>query len=291
MSRYIPWDELKIGDSYGPLELPFIDRYFTCEMDELDPIHTKESPWGGPIYPAMYMGTLLGLRMIGSRFDSHATVPARLFQKNINPAKLDKKLFLSGRLVDKYIKRGLEYSAIETLMTDEDGLDIRRTTDHFLLSLEKRTDIQELKGVTDSTPFEDPGPGREIPSSTRIAYQRALDEFPFLDDSSHKDDYARTKGYPAALLSGYVLCGYLSKYFEDFFGPDWFCGGAIELAFIKAVHQKQPITIRASVKEKREMAEGLQLTLAFRIEQSDGIINVKGRAGGMIKRVNGDILK
>jgi hypothetical protein len=286
MSKYIPWEELKIGDPYGPVELPYIDRYFTCEMDELDPIHTKESPWGGPIYPARYMGTLLGLRMIGSRYDSHATVPVRLFQKNINPAKLDKKLFLSGLLVDKYIKRGLEYGAIETLMTDEDGLPVRQTTDHFLLSLEKRTDIQEKKGVTDITPFADPGPGPEIPSFTRIAYQRALDEFPFLDDSSHKDDYARTKGYPAALLSGYVLCGYLSKYFEDFFGPDWFTGGEIELAFIKAVHQKQPITIRASITEKTAGKDGSHLTLAFLIQQENGPINVKGRARGFLKNVN-----
>jgi hypothetical protein len=82
MSKYIPWEELKIGDQYGPLELPYIERYFTCEMDELGQIHTKESPWGGPVYPAMYMGTLLGLRMIGSKYDSHATVPARLFQKH-----------------------------------------------------------------------------------------------------------------------------------------------------------------------------------------------------------------
>jgi hypothetical protein len=288
MSKYIPWEELKINDLYGPVELPYIERYFTCEMDELDPVHTMESPWGGPVYPAMYMGTLLGLRMIGSRFDSHATVPARLFQKNIHPARLDKKLFLSGRLVDKYIKRGLEYAAIETLMTDEDGLNIRQTTDHFLLSLEKRSDVLEVKGWTDFVPIADLKSGYEIPSFTRIAYQRALDEFPFLDDSSHKDDYARTKGYPAALLSGYVLCGYLSKYFEDFFGPDWFFGGTIELAFIKAVHQKQPITIRASVAEKIEREEGLWLTLSFRLEQSDGTINVKGQAAGLIKSGNRD---
>jgi len=229
------------------------------------------------------MGTLLGLRMIGSRYDSHATVPARLYQKNINPARLDKKLFLSGQLVDKYLKRGLEYAAVESLMTDENGLEIRQTVDWFLLSLEKRMDIQEMKGLTNPAPFEDLEPGQAIPSFTRMAYQRALDEFPFLDDSSHKEDYARTKGYPAALLSGYVLCGYLSKYFEDFFGPDWFCGGEIELAFIKAVHQKQPVIILASIKEKIEMKDGALLNLAFRIQQENGAINVKGRAKGIIK--------
>jgi hypothetical protein len=281
MSKYIPWEELTIGDKFSPLELPYIERYFTCEMDELNPIHIKESPWGGPVYPAMYMATLLGTRVLHTLFDTHATVPARLSQKNINPASLDKKLFLSGVLVDKYIKRGLEYAAVESLMTDEDGIEIRRTTDHFLLSLEKRTDVPDTKELTDSAPIEDLIIGQEIPSVTRIAYQRALDEFPFLDDSSHKDHYARSKGYPAALLSGYILCGYLSKYFEDFFGPAWFTGGEIELAFVKAVHQKQPVTIRASVAEKTKINEGTRLTLNFCIEQTDGTMNVKGRARGI----------
>jgi len=284
MSKDIPWEKLTGGDTFGPLELPYVARYFTCEMDELNPIHTEATPWGGPVYPAMYMGTLLGLRLIGSRYDSHATVPARLFQRNINPAGLNKRLFLSGRLVDKYIRRGLEYAAIESLMTDENGLDIRRTIDHFLLSLERRTNNQEVKGTLDISRMEDLKRAREIEPQTRIAYQRALDEFPFLPDSSHKDDYARAKGYSAALLSGYVLCGYLSDYFEDFFGSSWLTNGEIELAFIKAVHQKQQITIRAAVAERKKQKNGTRVVLNFRIEQSDGTVNVKGWASGIINQ-------
>ena len=149
MSKDIPYDELKIGDKYGPRELPStdkdIDRYLK-EMDDFNPIYTTASPWGGPVVPAMYMGTLLGLRMIGTKYDSHATVPARLYQKNINPAKRGKKLFLSGVLIDKYIKRGLEYAVIESVVTDKDGTEIRRTVDHFLLSLERRPETTEPKG-------------------------------------------------------------------------------------------------------------------------------------------------
>ena len=39
------------------------------------------------------------------------------------------------------------------------------------------------------------------------------------------------------------------QYFEDL----WFTGGEIELTFVKAVHQKQSIVIRASVAEKTEI--------------------------------------
>jgi hypothetical protein len=126
--------------------------------------------------------------------------------------------------------------------------------------------------------------GFEIPSFTRIAYQRALDEFAFLADSSHKDDYAQSRGYPSALLSGYILCGYLSKYFVDFFGPDWLTSGEIELAFVKAVHQRQKITISAQVTDIHKENGGTRVNLDFSIKQADtGESNVIGKASGTIK--------
>lgn len=141
MSKDIPYDKLQIGEKFGPRELPSgdkdIERYIK-EMGDENPIYIRESPWGEPVVPAMYMGTLLGLRMVGTKYDSHATVPAKLYQKNINPAKRGKRLFLNGALTDKFIKRGLEYAVIESVITDEDGLEIRRTVDTFLLSLERR---------------------------------------------------------------------------------------------------------------------------------------------------------
>jgi len=78
------------------------------------------------------------------------------------------------------------------------------------------------------------------------------------------------------------LCGYLSDYFEDFFGPAWLANGEIELAFIKAVHQKQQITIRAAVAEREKKNNGTRLRLNFRIEQTDDTANVKGWASGIM---------
>jgi hypothetical protein len=90
------------------------------------------------VVPPLLSATLLGLSMIGTKYDSHATVPTRLIQKNIRPTKVGEKLMLSGTLIDKYIKRGLEYAVIESVLTDEGGKVVRRVIDHFLLSLERR---------------------------------------------------------------------------------------------------------------------------------------------------------
>jgi hypothetical protein len=141
MSRDIPFDELKIGMEFGPVDFDSSEKAVKRHCDEMgdhNPIYLTDSPFGGPVIPPLLSATLLGLRMIGTKYDAHATVPARLIQKNVNPGKVGKKMTLSGTLVDKYIRRGLEYAVIESVIRDEDGMEIRRVIDHFLLSLERR---------------------------------------------------------------------------------------------------------------------------------------------------------
>jgi len=140
MSKEIPFAELEIGMKFGPI--PFIadekgiERY-CAEMKDPNPWYLKESPFGGAVVPPLFQATLVGLRMMGTRHDTHATVPTKLIQKNIRPARVGEKLTFSGTLVKKYIKRGMEYAVIESVIVDESGNEIRRVTDHFLLSLEK----------------------------------------------------------------------------------------------------------------------------------------------------------
>ena len=44
----------------------------------------------------------------------------------INPLKVGKKVRVTGKLVDRYIKRGREYFVAEFVAVDEDGLEIVR---------------------------------------------------------------------------------------------------------------------------------------------------------------------
>ena len=125
--------------------------------------------------------------------------------------------------------------------------------------------------------------GMEVPPVIKVAYQKALDVGNFREDSSHKDNYAQTKGYPSALLSGYILCGYISEFLVNFFGAGWLKGGEVSLAFVKAVHQNYEITIRGTVKEKRAVRGGAKVAIDFWIEGAGGTRHVVGEASGTIK--------
>jgi hypothetical protein len=129
--------------------------------------------------------------------------------------------------------------------------------------------------------------GMEVPPVKKIAYQRALDIGDFREDSSHKDNYAQTKGYPAALLSGYILCGYISEFLVNFFGAGWLKSGQVSLAFVKAVHQNYEITISGTVKEKKAVRGGAKVAIDFWLESAGGTRHVIGEASGTMKSRRG----
>ncbi len=100
---------------------------------------------------------------------------------------------------------------------------------------------------------------RLVPTHKK-SYQRALEEREFDDVSIHNDDYTRSQGYPGALTSSYVLCGYMCELMVNNFGDGFLKGGEISLKYIDGgVQQGDPIT-----------CEGI----VTRIDDEDDAVNV-----------------
>jgi acyl dehydratase len=141
MSKYMAFEEIKIGDTLGPMVIPSDEesiKYY-CDEHKIDnPLYLKDSPFGGPVLPPLWWTTLVGLRLVRSKLGLTSMVPSKVAQENLNPAKVGKRLTATGKVIDKYIKRGLKYVVVESLIVDEDGVEIRRSVDHSLLSLERR---------------------------------------------------------------------------------------------------------------------------------------------------------
>ena len=143
MSKHIPWDTVIVGDTLGPIEY-VVDKeaveQYCDDWKDPNPIYLKDSPFGGPVVPPAFRAGLDSFRLLATKFDSHATVGVKTEHEYINPAKIGKRLITTGKIADKYIKRGIEYVVIEYSMVDEDGVEIRRSVDHIALSVERVTD-------------------------------------------------------------------------------------------------------------------------------------------------------
>lgn len=143
MSKAIPFESIIIGEALGPIEYPVdedaVKRYCN-DWKDYNPIYLEDSPFGGPVIPPAYRAGLDSFRLLATKYDSHATVGVKTEHEFINPAKVGKRLITTGKITEKYIKRGIEYVVIEYSMVDEDGVEIRRSVDHIALSVERMTD-------------------------------------------------------------------------------------------------------------------------------------------------------
>jgi hypothetical protein len=240
----------------------------------------------------LIQAALADLALLGTKYDVHSTIPAKTEHKLINPSKVGKRLLVAGKIIDKYVKRCLEYVVVESYMVDEGGLEIRRSVDHVLLSLERREPFkEESRGVFREEKEmvisdREAVVGMETPQVVKVAYQRALhDEYKFPSDSIHNFEYARSKGYAGPLVSGYVLCAYMSEMLVGFFGAQWLRGGEISLAFINSgVQERDRVTCRGLV-GKSEEGEAMRLNLHVWMEKGQGVKVAVGQASGVLRLI------
>ena len=140
MPKWIPFDSIIVGETLGPIEYRVDEKdveQYCDDWKDYNPIYLKESPFGGPAVPPAFRAGLDSFRLLATRFDSHATVGVKTAHEYVNPARLGKRLIVTGRIADKYIKRGVEYVVVEYHTADEDGIEIRRSVDHIALSVER----------------------------------------------------------------------------------------------------------------------------------------------------------
>ena len=140
MSSLIPFDSIVVGTELGPVETDISVRAmeaYAKDWDDPNPWYTDSSPFGGPVAPPAFMAGLTGFQLLSTKFNTRATIGVKTAHENLAPVAVGQKMSTSGRITDKYIKRGLEYVVVESTSYDEAGNAFRRSTDHILLSLER----------------------------------------------------------------------------------------------------------------------------------------------------------
>ncbi len=119
-----------IGDEFTPLEFiiteEMVDRNAWAN-DDYNPWYMEDSPFGGRIASPTFLAHQYLELFHGHYYDppGGGLYPRQEFEF-INPIRIGKKIRVTGRLIDRYPKKGREYFVSEILATDEDGTEIVR---------------------------------------------------------------------------------------------------------------------------------------------------------------------
>ena len=121
-----------------------------------------------------------------------------------------------------------------------------------------------------------PDLGSELEPMTTIARNTAQGK------GVHDDATARTLGYQRGPVPGCTTLAYVVDMLLDLFGEDWTDGGDISLAFTRPLFEGERVTIRAVVREKKEEASGLRVSLDVWAENEKGEKVASGTASGLL---------
>jgi hypothetical protein len=302
MSKAIPFASIRVGEMLGPVETRVTAeamQSYCQDWDDPNPWYTGDSPFGGSIMPPAFMAGLTGFSLLATRFDTRATIGTKTRHRNLGVVRVPGTLATRGRIADKYVRRGLEYVVVESTSHDQHGNPVRQSQDHILLSLERVAvpDTPRAAGrlFADAIPLAKShnavvigsrrlAVGDPIPPTAKTIYQRSLAERHFSEDSIHRDDYTRQQGYPGALVSAYVLAGYMSEPMVRLFGSDWFTTGEIALTFVgSGVQQGDAVTCHGRVAGIGHADDRPVLTLDVWMEKQHGSKPVIGTAHGRVE--------
>lgn len=141
MTTNIPFDQVVVGEELGPWLIEITEevvRQYCEDWDDPNPLYLRAGPDGGPpITPPAFMAGLASFRLLGRKYNSEATVGAQSEHENLKPIRVGEVMRTEGRIVEKYIKRGLEYVIVDYTAYNEAGEPIRNSRDHILLGLER----------------------------------------------------------------------------------------------------------------------------------------------------------
>ncbi len=300
------WDLMEVGEELGPISVAVDDhkiKAFAYAVDDYDPAYMVRRPTGDRIgHPALLCNDLFHVRK--SKYDyntGEAGLHAKQEYEFLNSVRLGQTITLTGRFVDKYIRREKTYIVFEAEGTDEDGRLVNRGRSTIMMGLRPGVMKEPAPAPAPEAKAEAPaativgGPvlgraskdtpiGAQVKPMVKFINAGQVVIFTGTDRRSIHTDLqtARAAGLPDIIAQGLMSMTYISEALNDFFGKTWQQGGKISVTFIAPVYPGDVITSSAVVREK--VAEGRRQRLMLDVwsENASGRRVTVGNASALV---------
>jgi 3-hydroxybutyryl-CoA dehydratase len=139
MKKKFIYENIQIGEELGKREVLITEdliRMCAHAIESNHPWYFQDSPFGGRIAPPTIFDNDT-LRMLDENYERFGSIHAKQAWEFKNPAKLGKKVTLTVRIMDKYLKRDRPWIIMELTAVDEDGIEICRGQHTSLMSLQE----------------------------------------------------------------------------------------------------------------------------------------------------------
>lgn len=141
MPEPISYEAIKIGEELDPIEY-HIDtqtvQQYCSDWDDPNPMYLTGTSERGPIMPLAYMAGLACFRLLSNRWSMSSTANVGTEHQNFRPINVGDTMTVKGRVIEKFVRRGLENIIVQSEAYDSQGNLARKSVDRIILSLERK---------------------------------------------------------------------------------------------------------------------------------------------------------
>lgn len=289
------WEVMEIGESFGPIEVAITDamvKAFVFAVDDFDRRYLEPGAHGAQLAPP----TMLcrdARDVIRTAYDL-ASGGAGMHTKHACEIHrcpvVGERVRVTGRHVDKFLKRDRQTIVLASEVLGEDGAPIMT---------QRSTHIRALKpGVAKAAPPpsspELPGagdvvvdrgglrPGAWLSPLAKSATREQLVAFAGMEwPNIHTDEsIARAAGLRGCIASGLQTMAYVSQMMSTCLADGWRTGGRLDVAFTAPLHADETVYVCARVAAIDADDAGRRVSFDVWCDTRAGVRVLAGKASG-----------
>ncbi len=277
--------EIYVGKKLGPIEFvasPERVREYIDGVLDNHPWYSGDSPFGGPVAPALIfhsLSTMFNGWMFDNKFGTLYTRQEWTLSGVLRPGQ---KTTAVAAITDRYHKRGREYVALTVELHDAQGLPLARGVHHQSFLLDQSQGEARLKSPeaqTSSTPVLS---SEKIPPLHKIVTLEMCRAFYAGPKNYHNDlDAARAWGFKDVVIGGPMSLCFLSQLMTSRFGKGWYLGGHMDVKLVNVLWPNEPLAVGGVIRERVPEGNATRAIVDMWCEKDDGTKTIVGTASAL----------
>ncbi len=278
---------LDIGGHEHEIKPDWVARY-TAGVDDANPWYTGDSPFGGPLAPALILHSEVyrfgGWYLPNIWGNLHARQEWDLFA----PMMIGDTVTTHSTIIDRYIKRGRDYVVNEVQVFGRSGslLSRGRTHQSFVLDESKQGLAVDKDREKSSQRRFEVGEGdveEELPALEKPVTIEMCKAFS-PGTTYHNDREAAAKlGFPDIVVQGMMAVCFLSELMTLRFGQGWYAGGRMSVNLVNVLWGDDAgVICRGVVREFTPAGSQRRAHCEIWAEKADGTKVVAGSASAVV---------
>ncbi|MCH8994305.1 MAG: MaoC family dehydratase N-terminal domain-containing protein [Chloroflexi bacterium] len=284
--------DITVGLDVGAHEYeiaPELVRDYAAALDDQHPWYTGDSPFGGPVAPALILHSEVyrfgGWYLANLYGNLHARQEWDLFA----PIAVGERVTTHSTIIDRYIKRGRDYVVNEVqILGSASGrlLSRGRTYQSFLLDESRQEPAVDKQREKSTKRRFEVGEGEfeeEIePLEKTVTLEMCKRYSP--GTNYHNDvEEAKKLGFPDIVVQGMMTVCFLSELMTHRFGEGWFAGGRMSVNLVNVLWGADGgVTCRGVVREFTPEGARRRAHCEIWAEKADGTKVIVGSASAVV---------